>query len=572
MKYIIAPLLLIYTLIQLSVFMSSADNSAPYWLNEKWWKYCWPSDKDPWTWDDLRNYWNWKISGGCVIAPKTAAKDTWNSGNSNSATSDAPYWYNQKWWKYCGASNKAPWTWDDLRNYWDWSISGGCVAPGWNGTETPRAEVTELAISSMNAIEITQNSAKIRFVVSDYAKWVVMYGTTSDFWNSTNPERSFNYKDHTQPINNLNSDTRYYYRVVAQNKNWKYAARSGQFTTKKNVSSWNSWETNQAPYGRNDKWWALCGSSDKSDGTWDNLANYGDWSVSWWCIVENNAWNNNQSWWWNGSWDGNGSDIIEDLNTQFDSSTPTWKNWYTLKFSDEFNWNSLDKSKWTTRFLWWPNITINSEEQYYVDILWEDAWKRNPFSFENGKLIISADIIPSNERSQYNGKKYTSGIITTYDSHQYSYGYTEARIKIPRGKGLWPAFWQLNQLYRSYLIEPEIDIMENLWDNTRKVYQTYHHYNNSKPWRPQEHYESHKQDHDYASDYHVYAVERGPGFLQFYIDDQPTNRIEWQYNISDENMYILLNLAVGWGWPWSPDNSTQFPAKYYIDWVRMYSQ
>jgi len=91
--------------------------------------------------------------------------------------------------------------------------------------------------------------------------------------------------------------------------------------------------------------------------------------------------------------------------------------------------------------------------------------------------------------------------------------------------------------------------MENLGDNTNKAYQTYHWRDTSQNGRPFQKRESHKTDHDYANDYHIFAAERGPGFIQFYIDDKPTNRIEGSNIVANENMYILINLAVGGGWP-----------------------
>ena len=397
-----------------------------------------------------------------------------------SVDSSSPYWKNDQWWSYCGPTDKEVWTWDDLKNYWDKSVEGGCIIWSANLVQT----------NSPSPVEKTST-------------------TTKSSWNST---------------------------------------------------EWNTDPTATAssPYWINDQWWSYCGPSNKEVWTWDNLKNYWEKNVEGGCVIWSAALTKIEK--------------AEKVKNVTDVSSPKEKKWYTLKFSDEFNGNSLDSSKWTSKFLWGPDVTINNEEQYYVDILWSDAEKKNPFSFKNGSLVISAEKIPDSEKAKYNGKNYTSWLLTSYDAHYYTYWYTEARVKIPRWKGLWPAFWQLNHKYAEWLAEPEIDIMENLGDNTNKAYQTYHYRDTSQGGRPFKKQESYKTDHDYASDYHIFAAERWPGFIQFYIDDIPTNKIEGNDVVSNENMYILINLAVGGGWPWAPDSSTQFPAKYYVDWIRMYGE
>ncbi len=242
---------------------------------------------------------------------------------------------------------------------------------------------------------------------------------------------------------------------------------------------------------------------------------------------------------------------------------------YEPVFFDEFNGSQLNPSKWNTAFLWGPDVTINNEEQYYVDVNGEDQnIGVNPFSFDGSHLTISAQPTPAGLASSVNNQNYTSGIITSYDAFKFTHGYAEARVKIPKGQGLWPAFWLLNAYYVDGEKKPEIDIMENLGHQPTRAYQTYHHFT---PNGQLVSVESHVDELDYSADYHVYSAQWEPGLIQFYIDGVPHNRIE-NDTVADEQMYVLANLAVGGNWPGSPDAQTTFPANYSIDWIRVYQK
>lgn len=242
---------------------------------------------------------------------------------------------------------------------------------------------------------------------------------------------------------------------------------------------------------------------------------------------------------------------------------------YKLAFFDEFNGQSLNVNKWNTAFLWWADTPINNEEQYYVDIHWVDQNKAlSPFIVKDGSLEIRAKKIPKWLQRQYGGKPYVSWIITSYDAFKFTHGYAEARLKIPKGQWLWPAFWLLNAYYDNGLRKPEIDIMENLWHESTRAYQTYHYFNTADKLISTE---SHVDEKDYSENFHTYAVDWQPGLIQFYIDGKKHNSITWE-SVASEEMYVLANLAVGWNWPWSPDETTKFPASYMIDWIRVYEK
>jgi len=267
-------------------------------------------------------------------------------------------------------------------------------------------------------------------------------------------------------------------------------------------------------------------------------------------------------------------------------STPDLED-FNLVFSDEFNGSALDASKWNTSFLWGPYLPINNEEQLYVDELGINAnhlqsnggQTPSPFEMTGKSLIIKA--IPVTDTNQlpprpaendpvwnnypeyrYNGDdptdpndtfydpaevNYLSGIITSYDAFRFTHGYAEARVKLPAGQGLWPAFWLLNSFYVEDV--PEIDIMEFLGHDTETVYHTYHYFEPQNGW----------------------GVSWDPTEIIWYVDGVEARRItNNEYTIPNQAMYVLANLATGGNWPGTPDETTSFPAEYELDYIRVY--
>jgi len=198
---------------------------------------------------------------------------------------------------------------------------------------------------------------------------------------------------------------------------------------------------------------------------------------------------------------------------------------YNLVFSDEFRGFSLDGSKWNSQYRWGPDLIINSERQYYVDTLNQPDFGHSPFEFDG-----------------------------------------EMRARMPRGRGMWPAFWLLHNT--DFDRRPEIDVVEMLGHQTDLVYHTYHRFDNgnlvSTP-------SFQAPGPDYAADFHTYSVLWEPGLIIWYVDGVERNRYQ-NGNVSHEDMYLLLNLAVGGWWPGDPDGSTPFPARYTIDYIRAYAR
>jgi beta-glucanase (GH16 family) len=217
----------------------------------------------------------------------------------------------------------------------------------------------------------------------------------------------------------------------------------------------------------------------------------------------------------------------------------------SLVFDEEFDGGLIDSTMWQTQY-WWGR-TNPPELQYYTP---------NAFEFPNGHLRIKAD------RQKAGGKQFTSGILTTYDKLAFTFARIEIRARIPSGKGLWPALWLLANNRDS---KSEIDIMEVLGDNPRKLYATLTP--NGAAGGPRQ-IQGTFAGPDLSSDFHVYALDWKASSITWYVDGQQVFRVT--QDVPHEPMYLIINLAVGGDWPGNPDSKTKFPAYFDIDYVRIY--
>ena len=204
----------------------------------------------------------------------------------------------------------------------------------------------------------------------------------------------------------------------------------------------------------------------------------------------------------------------------------------------------------------------NNELQYYTD-------RPENIKVENGMLKITAI------QELYMGSGYTSARITTKGKFEQKYGRFEARMKLPSGKGLWPAFWMLgsNIDINSWPQCGEIDIMENRGSQPLTVSGALHGPGYSGGTAITKSYSFTNSRVD--TDFHIYGVEWGPNYVNFYIDSVLYNQItpedangEWVFNSNP--FYMLLNLAVGGNFDGSPNSNTVFPQEMLVDYVRVY--
>jgi beta-glucanase (GH16 family) len=246
---------------------------------------------------------------------------------------------------------------------------------------------------------------------------------------------------------------------------------------------------------------------------------------------------------------------------------------WTLVWSDDFSgpdWSSPDPKKWTYDI--GGNGWGNRELEYYTK-------RPENAHIEKENLVITA------RRESFTGadgvtRDYTSARLKTIGLFVQSYGRFEARIKIPEGQGMWPAFWLLGQDIPSVGWPKcgEIDIMENIGKEPATVHGSLHGPSTTGATSDTTSIFSLPAGQNFADDFHLYAVEWEPDVVRFYVDadlyatfrssDWPAGG-KWVF---DHPFFIILNLGVGGDWPGVPDASTKFPQTMLIDYVRVYTK
>jgi beta-glucanase (GH16 family) len=238
-------------------------------------------------------------------------------------------------------------------------------------------------------------------------------------------------------------------------------------------------------------------------------------------------------------------------------------------WADEFNapaGTGVDGGKWQMEV--GNNNGNNRESQWY------QAGTSNAVHDGAGNLVITAKREnPGNYQCWYGRCEYTSARINTAGKFTQTYGRFEARMKMPRGKGIWPAFWMLGADINTGNPWPgsgEIDVMEFLGHQQNTAYGTIHGPGYSGAAGQQVVYNG----PNLADGFHTYAVDWRPGEIVWSVDGQVYGRKTpadlggktWVFN---KPFFIIINLAVGGEWPGYPDGSTTFPQQLVVDWVRV---
>lgn len=231
---------------------------------------------------------------------------------------------------------------------------------------------------------------------------------------------------------------------------------------------------------------------------------------------------------------------------------------YKLVWSDEFDGTELNRNNWTVEVN--GNGGGNNELQYYVD-------NTKNLEVSNGTLKIHA------LRENYGNKSYTSGRINSKGKQEFKYGKIEARMKLPRFSGIWPAFWTLGANYNTVGWPKcgEMDIMEAINDNNTVFANLHWSYKNT-----QADTKGKKYDVGDRTQWHTYGMEWDENSAAFYVDGY----IYEKYSISTQSemeefrkaQFIILNLAVGGQLPGYNINQNSFPATMEVDWVRVYQK
>ncbi len=238
---------------------------------------------------------------------------------------------------------------------------------------------------------------------------------------------------------------------------------------------------------------------------------------------------------------------------------------WTMIWSDEFDGAAgelPDSSKWTYDIgTDWGNQQLEYDTNF----------ARNVSTDGEGNLRITAI------QESYENQPYTSARIVTRGLFEPLYGRIEARIKLPTGQGIWPAFWMLGANLKEvgWPQSGEIDIMEYRGQEPSVIHGTIH---GPGHWGDQ----AVTKRFDlvgarFDEDFHVFRVDWEKDSITWYVDDQlyhtatpaSVEEGEWVY---DHPFYILINLAIGGGFVGSPDAQTTFPQQLVVDWVRVYQK
>ncbi|HMB25270.1 MAG: family 16 glycosylhydrolase [Chloroflexota bacterium] len=250
------------------------------------------------------------------------------------------------------------------------------------------------------------------------------------------------------------------------------------------------------------------------------------------------------------------------LPTPAPSPTAKWeRQGWEIVWHDEFDGTELDFKNWT--FDLGGDGWGNQEVETYTD-------RQENVRVEDGLLVIEA----REEEELIDGRQYSSARLKTEGLHAWQYGRIEARIKLPYGQGIWPAFWMLGEDIEtsSWPASGEIDIMEFIGNEPDQIYATVHG-------------PGYSEDNGVGSsltasaeslknDFHMYAVEWEANEICWYFDDQQYFKVTAQDVparwVFDHPFFIILNVAVGGEWPGYPDETTVFPQFMYVDYVRVY--
>jgi len=234
---------------------------------------------------------------------------------------------------------------------------------------------------------------------------------------------------------------------------------------------------------------------------------------------------------------------------------------------DEFDGDAINLGNWTYDIGGWG--WGNGEAQYYTD-------RPENARVENGLLVIEARF------ERFQDSYYTSARLKSQGLQEFQYGRIEARIKVPSGAGVWPAFWMLGSTFDRNPDNPiesnwpdagEVDIMEYIGKEPDLIMGTVHGPGYSGAlglgrWN--------RQDFDIADDFHTYAIEWDADGIRWFFDGEMYGEkdpsIVGDRWVFDQPFFFILNLALGGSFPGPIGLDVEFPVHMYVDYVRVYQR
>jgi beta-glucanase (GH16 family) len=255
-------------------------------------------------------------------------------------------------------------------------------------------------------------------------------------------------------------------------------------------------------------------------------------------------------------------------NMKSEKSSEEQSEW-NLVWADEFDGETLNPEYWNRQIV--RAGRFNDEWQRYTDS------EKNAY-VEDGILILNA----IHESDEHGVDQYTSARLNTAGKQSFKYGKIAARIKLPKGEGIWPAFWMLGTNINEnggdtpWPQSGEIDILELYGSKDPAVIEANIHYADEN--------EQHTMmgavpytlpEGDFSDDFHIFELEWSADSLKWFVDGNQFASVSITDEVYSEfrkDFFILLNIAVGGTWAGRPDDTTPFPAQMHVDWVRYYQK
>ncbi|MFT5484798.1 MAG: beta-glucanase (GH16 family) [Halieaceae bacterium] len=242
---------------------------------------------------------------------------------------------------------------------------------------------------------------------------------------------------------------------------------------------------------------------------------------------------------------------------------------WELTWSDEFSGNALNAGNWTLQQE--PPGQFNDEWQRYTDSD-DNAY------VENSCLVIRA----LHAGNGHGTGQYTSARLHTANKQSWTYGKIAARIQLPHGEGIWPAFWMLGANIDEaggdtpWPQSGEIDIMEFYGSRNDGTVEANIHYTNEQGHHAQmgaRHFEL--PQGRFADAFHVFEIEWSEARIEWFVDGQSYASVPIsgdEFSEFHKPFFVLLNIAIGGRGAGRPDDTTPFPSYLYVDWVRVYQE
>ncbi len=251
-------------------------------------------------------------------------------------------------------------------------------------------------------------------------------------------------------------------------------------------------------------------------------------------------------------------DAVSSSSENASSSSESLYLWH-----DEFD-GDIDSEKWTFEIGTGASGWGNNEWEYYTDR------KENAY-VQDGILHIRAN------KEDYEGSKYTSARMITKGKFSFTYGTVEARIALPVGKGIWPAFWLLGQNIDavSWPACGEIDIIETV--NSENIVYGTNHWANGSEYATYGNNTGNYRDQKFELDvtqFHNYKFTWDEKYIRMFVDDFMYHEILIENNTGDTEefhkpFFFILNVAVAGNWPGFEVDDAQFPNEMLVDYIRV---